>query len=311
MGLLILKLQEYRMAISGGTDLALRHVTVLEEAHTILRRTSIEQSNESSNLLGKSVEMLANAIAEMRTYGEGFIVADQSPGLLDMSVIRNTNTKIILRLPDTGDRELVGKAASLNDDQIIELAKLQQGVAAVYQNDWIQPVLCKVQYFEKPKNKYEPEIQPVSSFKLDSEKVAALKNRITRYLLSNITNDSEAANSEKIDELRMDMLNSNLDTVTKIRICDYISKHTPPKSIEPIFDIIGGMYSCPKEVFDKVMPGNQISSDWAKIFHDEILPSIVNFDWESQKNIMQCIAIKGRNENARLKDLPQQLQQVI
>ena len=35
----------------------------------------------------KSVEMLANAIAEMRTYGEGVIIADQAPGLLDMSVI--------------------------------------------------------------------------------------------------------------------------------------------------------------------------------------------------------------------------------
>ena len=80
--------------------------------------------SESANLLGKSVEMLANAIAEMRTYGEGFIIADQAPGLMDLSVIRNTNTKIIMRLPDFSDRELVGKSANLNDDQIIELAKL-------------------------------------------------------------------------------------------------------------------------------------------------------------------------------------------
>ena len=54
----------------------------------------------------------------MRTYGEGFIIADQAPGLLDMAVIRNTNTKIIMRLPDESDRQLVGKAAGLNDDQI-------------------------------------------------------------------------------------------------------------------------------------------------------------------------------------------------
>ena len=74
--------------------------------------------------------MLANSIAEMRTYGEGFIIADQAPGLLDMSVIRNTNTKIVLRLPDISDRELVGRAASLNDNQILELSKLKTGVAA-------------------------------------------------------------------------------------------------------------------------------------------------------------------------------------
>ena len=113
------------MAMAGDKmDVALQHVTVLEEAHNLLRRTADIQTQESSNLQGKSVEMIANAIAEMRTYGEGFIIADQAPGLMDESVIRNTNTKIIMRLPDESDRVLVGKAASLNDDQIVELAKL-------------------------------------------------------------------------------------------------------------------------------------------------------------------------------------------
>ena len=123
MGLLVLKLQEYRME-DAEMNQPLKHVTVLEEAHNLLRRTSTEQTGEGSNLLGKSVEMLANSIAEMRTYGEGFVIADQSPGLLDMSVIRNTNTKIILRLPDFTDRELVGKAAGLNDDQIIDVNEI-------------------------------------------------------------------------------------------------------------------------------------------------------------------------------------------
>lgn len=146
MGLLVMKLQEYRMTSSGMND-NLKHVTVLEEAHNLLKRTSTEQSSEGSNLIGKSVEMLTNAIAEMRTYGEGFIIADQAPGLLDMAVIRNTNTKIVLRLPEYSDRELVGKAMGLNDDQIDELAKLRKGVAAVYQNDWVESVLCEVEHF--------------------------------------------------------------------------------------------------------------------------------------------------------------------
>ncbi|MBQ8384135.1 MAG: ATP-binding protein [Spirochaetaceae bacterium] len=150
MGLLVLKLQEHRMT-EGHINSPLRHVTVLEEAHNLLKRTSTEQSQDSGNLLGKSVEMLANAIAEMRTYGEGFIIADQAPGLLDLSVIRNTNTKIIMRLPDQDDRELVGRAANLNDDQITELARLPVGVAAVYQNNWIEPVLCQMERYENEK----------------------------------------------------------------------------------------------------------------------------------------------------------------
>ena len=77
----------------------LKHCTVFEEAHLLLIRTSMDQSQEGANLQGKSVEMLTNAIAEMRTYGEAFIIADQAPALLDEAVIRNTNTKIVLRLP--------------------------------------------------------------------------------------------------------------------------------------------------------------------------------------------------------------------
>ena len=143
MGLLVIRLQEYRMS-EGGFNADLRHVTVLEEAHNLLRRISVSSSEDGSSVTGKAVEMIANAIAEMRTYGEGFIIVDQAPSLLDMSAIRNTNTKIILRLPDKDDRELVGRAANLNDEQIRELARLQRGVAAVYQNEWIEPILCMI-----------------------------------------------------------------------------------------------------------------------------------------------------------------------
>ena len=221
MGVLVLKLQEHRMA-GGDMNADLRHVTVLEEAHNLLRRTSDMQTQESSNLQGKSVEMIANAIAEMRTYGEGFIIADQAPGLMDPAVIRNTNTKIIMRLPDEGDRELVGKAASLNDDQIVELAKLPLGVAAVYQNDWLEPVLCKINRFEDGvafDYQGPDETQPVNSrfFQwllndkakwepLNSEDVDWIHNWITklhigtdaRKILLNALNTREHPDSQKL-----------------------------------------------------------------------------------------------------------------
>lgn len=161
MGILVMRLSEHRMSNADGMNQPLKHVTVLEEAHNILKRTSTEQSSEGSNVAGKSVEMLSNAIAEMRTYGEGFIIADQSPSAVDISAIRNTNTKIIMRLPDETDRRLAGKAAGVTDEQLEEIAKLPKGVAVVYQNDWLEPVLCKIHHFgeeEKP-YQYEPQNQ--------------------------------------------------------------------------------------------------------------------------------------------------------
>ena len=144
MGIVFLKLQEFRMSTASGANTSLRHVTVLEEAHNLLRRTAQSVGADSANLQGKSVEMLTNAIAEMRTYGEGFVIADQSPGLLDPAVIRNTNTKVVLRLPDQEDRVLVGKAENLSESQIGELARLPTGCAAIYQNNWQEAVLCQI-----------------------------------------------------------------------------------------------------------------------------------------------------------------------
>jgi DNA helicase HerA-like ATPase len=157
MGLLMIKLQEHRInqrsINSKKMNEDLRHITIIEEAHNLLKRTSVDRSGSSFNLEAKAVEMLSNAIAEMRTYGEGFVIVDQAPGLLDMSVIRNTNTKIIHKLPDKSDRELVGLSAMLNEDQVNEIARLQCGIAAVYQSNWIEPVLCKVNEF--PESEYK------------------------------------------------------------------------------------------------------------------------------------------------------------
>lgn len=220
MGILVLKLQEHRMAMAGDKmDSELRHVTVLEEAHNLLRRTSDIQTQESSNLQGKSVEMIANAIAEMRTYGEGFIIADQAPGLMDESVIRNTNTKIIMRLPDESDRVLVGKAASLNDDQIVELAKLPLGVAAVYQNDWLEPVLCKIEKFSsEDRLEYHHTESP--------RKINELAEKVCKHLLSG-GKDSLELTKEDTDRLS-DWI-ASLDTATDLKkdMLKYLKSQQP------------------------------------------------------------------------------------
>lgn len=219
MGMLVLKLQEYRMAGAVGMNSELNHITVLEEAHNLLKRTSTEISSESANLMGKSVEMLANAIAEMRTYGEGFIIADQAPGLLDLSVIRNTNTKIIMRLPDRSDRELVGGAANLNDDQIVELAKLPCGVAAIYQNEWIQPVLCKVNKFEMPQEmySYSPDKEEPQA---DYDGSMAAESLLDCIMNRAIFNREKSAYDSKLKNI---VIRSKLDTTVKCDFIEYIS----------------------------------------------------------------------------------------
>ena len=282
MGMLVLKLQEYRMAGAAGMNSELKHLTVLEEAHNLLKRTSTEISSESANLMGKSVEMLANAIAEMRTYGEGFIIADQAPGLLDLSVIRNTNTKIIMRLPDRSDRELVGRAANLNDDQIVELAKLPCGVAAIYQNEWIQPVLCKVNKFEMPQEVYSyspDDAEPQTDYDGSIAAESLLDCIMNREIFNR-------GNRKDLIKLKTMIIRSKLNTNVKRDFIEYISS-----SEENAFGSLRHL------VYDFFAAGEAIKAsehcseimDWVHSVASGLKPLITNYSNEQINLVLAVI----------------------
>lgn len=189
MGILVLKLTEYRMANAKRGNAALRHLTVLEEAHNILKNVGNSSGTAGNNVVAKSVEMLVNSIAEMRTYGEGFVIVDQSPTSVDIAAIKNTNTKIIMRLPEKNDCELAGHAVSLNEMQINELAKLDTGVAVVMQNNWEQPVLAKIYPAKGKEVGYVPE--------LTFERMRQFNNAVLSEILVQYA-DSKEPNPEKI-----------------------------------------------------------------------------------------------------------------
>lgn len=233
MGILVLKLQERRMTQGIAHNAGLRHVTVLEEAHNLLRKTSTEQPVEGGNLLGKSVEMLSNAIAEMRTYGEGFIIADQAPGLLDASVIRNTNTKIVMRLPDGSDRQLVGGAEALTEVQTTELARLPRGVAAVYQNDWIEAVLCKIDKAEHGEGRYEYVRESVAESPRDVDSALEIAGLLSRC--------ERVGDEARLSDIREKMDCLGIDAATKVAILKLLAK--PPEKpkmtrLAPIMSVL-------------------------------------------------------------------------
>lgn len=275
MGILVLKLQEYRMSNTNGMNSDLKHITVLEEAHNLLKRTSTEQSSESANLIGKSVEMLTNAIAEMRTYGEGFIIADQAPALLDMAVIRNTNTKIIMRLPDQDDRELVGKAANLNDDQITELAKLPCGVAAVYQNEWIEPVLCKVGVAESKSDTYECDRTTKTK---DESDTGGIKIKIADLLCKGIKVGKE--------ELVKDLDKLELKSSIRVEILKYLQNPPKEASVLRLAPIMSELFPVAKRAFMESYKAFVSDTKQWSIATDNALAIEID---ELRRKIRQCI----------------------
>lgn len=200
MGILTLRLREYRIATATQMNMPLKHVTILEEAHNLLKRTSTEQSGEGANLVGKSVEMIVNGIAEMRTYGEGFIIVDQSPGMLDLSAIRNTNTKIVMALPEYLDRDAAGKSLGLTEKQILDISKQSVGQAIAYQSDWEEAVQCQISRSQSEEIPFQYTPKPQCEIKTD------LSIDVIRFLFNGLEDVRYRINRDKV---KRDILSSS------------------------------------------------------------------------------------------------------
>lgn len=145
IGLLLIRLYEYHEITGrlGASDL--RHVTLIEEAHRLLRNVSSEQGGEvHANPRGKAIEVFANILSEIRAYGEGIVIAEQIPAKLTPDALKNTNLKIVHRTVAEDDRRSVGATMNLTDDQMRALVTLVPGEAAVYSEGARKAVLVHV-----------------------------------------------------------------------------------------------------------------------------------------------------------------------
>ena len=115
-----------------------RHLTVIEEAHRLLRNVPPDSP------AAHSLELFASLLAEVRAYGAGIVVAEQIPSKLIPDVIKNTALKIVHRLPAADDRETVGATMNLSPEQSSYVVTLDPGVAAIFADGMDRPVLVKM-----------------------------------------------------------------------------------------------------------------------------------------------------------------------
>lgn len=145
MAVLVQFLYEYRQAqqeLASAQAKGLRHVTVVEEAHRILLRPT-PGTLEQANPQGKVAEMFANALSEIRAYGEGMLIVDQVPARLVPDAIKNTNLKIVHRLVAEDDRDAMASCMTLTPEQKAIINRLRPGQAILFgdQDDmaaWVQ-----------------------------------------------------------------------------------------------------------------------------------------------------------------------------
>jgi hypothetical protein len=138
IGVVLVRLYEHLRQTHAHGNTQLRHITVIEEAHRLLRNRSGESSGSNA------VELFASMLAEIRAYGEGIIVAEQIPSKIIPDVVKNSAVKVMLRLPSKDDREFVGATMNLDEEQSRFVVGMSPGYAAVHTDGMDSPLLTRV-----------------------------------------------------------------------------------------------------------------------------------------------------------------------
>lgn len=145
LGLLIIYVNEYRQVQKEISSVkGLQHLLVIEEAHRLLKNTSTESNEDLGNPKGKAVEHFTNMLAEMRSYGQGVIVAEQIPSKLAPDVIKNSSNKIIHRIIAKDDQEIIANTIGIYPEDAICLGNSKTGYALCHKEGMVQPVIVKI-----------------------------------------------------------------------------------------------------------------------------------------------------------------------
>jgi hypothetical protein len=187
LGLLLVRLYEYRRA--GKPTASLKHIIVFEEAHRLLAQSSSRSGDDQADPHGKAVSAFANVLAEIRAYGQGIIVIDQTPVKLAPDVIKNTALKIAHKVVANDDRAALAGAMAMTDGQARALATLERGHAAVFGANDDAPVLVE---FDKAKSDDTVDDALVIKRMMSIAKAASNADGLsTRFASQELANDPE------------------------------------------------------------------------------------------------------------------------
>lgn len=140
---LLTMIREYCRATR--TESKLQHATIVEEAHRVMAVTPHAADREvSADTRARAVEMFSASLSEIRAVGEGLIIAEQIPSRLAEDALKNTNAKIVHRLPGQDDRQTIGATMNLDEKQERHLANLAPGQAALFTEGYEKPTFIIV-----------------------------------------------------------------------------------------------------------------------------------------------------------------------
>lgn len=130
IALLLLSILAYVNANYVGEG-GLRNFILLEEAHVLLD-ASTNSGEGAANPSAIAQGLLKRMLAEIRSYGVGLAIADQSPRKVGIDIVALTDIKVAFRLVEGRDKSILADATGMTDAQLSRLAKLKPGEAFLY-----------------------------------------------------------------------------------------------------------------------------------------------------------------------------------
>ena len=110
----------------------------MEEAHVLLDSNSnANQGDANPSAIAQG--LIKRMLAEIRSYGVGIIIADQSPRKVGTDVVALTDMKMVFRLVESADKQIISDSMDMNDSQIQRLSKLKPGEAFLFFNRLDEP----------------------------------------------------------------------------------------------------------------------------------------------------------------------------
>lgn len=137
IALLLLSILAYVNANYVGEG-GLRNVILLEEAHVLLDADS-NAGQGDANPSAIAQGLVKRMLAEIRSYGVGIIIADQSPRKVSTDVVALTDMKMVFRLVESVDKQIIGDSTNMSDAQIQRMSKLKPGEAFLFFNKLDEP----------------------------------------------------------------------------------------------------------------------------------------------------------------------------
>lgn len=137
ISLLLLSVLSYVNANYVGEG-GLKNVILLEEAHVLLdSNMNSGQGEANPSLIAQG--LIKRMLAEIRSYGVGLVIADQSPRKVGTDVVALTDIKVIFRLVEAADKQIIADSSNMSDAMIQRMSKLKPGEAFLFFNKLDEP----------------------------------------------------------------------------------------------------------------------------------------------------------------------------